>query len=96
MTAIERETIINFNDGEATVSIYTAMPAMIRKLDKLCENFPAEYKCVRRSNDGAEYECSSRKLISFRGKRELTDEQKEMCREHIKKAHEARKAQNAI
>ena len=44
LTNIERETIITFNAAEDTAEVYTADPVYIRKLDKLCEQFPDTYK----------------------------------------------------
>lgn len=38
LTKYEKETIINFNQDEATANIYTCDSAWIRKLDKLAQN----------------------------------------------------------
>ncbi|MDE7183818.1 MAG: hypothetical protein K2O40_04905 [Lachnospiraceae bacterium] len=35
-----QETVINLNADEDEASVYTANPAWIRKMDKLCKQFP--------------------------------------------------------
>ena len=42
----EQETHIRWDAEERIAHIYTANPADIRKLDKLAEDYPEEYKCV--------------------------------------------------
>lgn len=47
----EQETVVRF-DAEALIAyIDSATPATIRKLDRLCEQFPGTYKCVRVDNE---------------------------------------------
>ena len=41
---IEQETQINFNAGEAEATLYTADPVMIRKMDKIVEQNPEQFK----------------------------------------------------
>lgn len=43
LTKYERETSINFNDDEDTASIYTYDKKWIKKLDKLCDEFPDKF-----------------------------------------------------
>lgn len=40
---IEQETSIVWNEEDKVAVIYTASPVSMRKLDKLCEEFPEEY-----------------------------------------------------
>lgn len=39
----ETETIIRWDNDQKIASIYTAIPATMHKLDKLCETCPEEY-----------------------------------------------------
>lgn len=39
----EQETSIVWDEEEKVARIYTASPVSMRKLDKLCEEFPNEY-----------------------------------------------------
>lgn len=42
----ERETIIIFNEADASARVYTHNPALIRKIDKLAEDRAGEAVCV--------------------------------------------------
>jgi len=43
---MEQETNIVWDEEEKVARIYTASPVSMRKLDKLCEDYPAEYQRV--------------------------------------------------
>lgn len=47
LTRYEHETIINFNEGEKTASVYTNNKALIKKLKQLSEERPTECRLVR-------------------------------------------------
>lgn len=47
LTNEERETTINWSIANRTASIDTADPTVIRKLDKLTQEHPETYKCVK-------------------------------------------------
>lgn len=44
LTGFERETIILYNDADKTGTVYTCNTAMIRKMDKLTEQFPDTFR----------------------------------------------------
>lgn len=44
LSSYEREVIINFNAGDDTAELYTADPVWIRKMDKLMEQNPEQFK----------------------------------------------------
>lgn len=46
LSRLEQETTINWNAEEPTASVYSATPTTIRKLDKLCTQFPELYRCT--------------------------------------------------
>ena len=48
----EQETSIVWDEEEKVARIYTASPVSMRKLDKLCEDYPAEYRKVWEEKDG--------------------------------------------
>mgnify|MGYP006874875948 CR=1 FL=1 len=48
---MEHETSIVWDDEEKVARIYTASPVSMRKLDKLCEDYPAEYRKVWEEKD---------------------------------------------
>ena len=43
-TRMEQETSIVWDEYEKVARIYTASPVSMRKLDRLCEQYPAEYQ----------------------------------------------------
>jgi hypothetical protein len=96
LTNIERETIITFNAAEDTAEIYTADPVYIRKLDKLCEQFPDTYKFMeelsaKRCKESKTYSMPKR-LVKFRSPvtREISEEQREALAERLRKAREVK------
>ena len=40
LSRYEQETIVNYNAGEQTATLYTGDKAVMRKLDTLVANFP--------------------------------------------------------
>lgn len=48
LSKIEQETIILFNEAEATASIYTHNAALCRQLSRLCGDYPEQ---VRQTGD---------------------------------------------
>jgi hypothetical protein len=96
LSNIERETIITFNAAEDTAEVYTADPVYIRKLDKLCEQFPDTYKFMaelsaKRCKESKTYSMPKR-LVKFRPPvtREISKEQREALAERLRKAREAK------
>lgn len=88
LTRYEQETVINYNNEESGASIYTADPVIQRKLDKLVEKYPNDYKCTKIDNlsdtqSAKFYELSSKKFISFRPPVHMTEEQKKAAAERL-------------
>lgn len=82
----ERETIIGYNQEDKTATVYTHHPALIRKLDKLCENFPDRFKC-NCHKDRLGVPCADytipKQYVTIRSPKILTDEQKTAARERM-------------
>lgn len=96
LTNIERETIITFNAAEDTAEVYTADPVYIRKLDKLCEQFPDTYKFMeelsaKRCKESKTYSMPKR-LVKFRSPitREISEEQRLALAERLRKARKSK------
>ena len=87
---IEQETVITYNAQEDFAEVYTCYPPMIRKLDKLAQKNPEEWKILRGDQIGKTYTCP-KSLITLRSKsapkKELTEEEKQKARERMKKAN---------
>jgi len=64
----EQETSIVWDEEEKVARIYTASPVSMRKLDRLCEEYPAEYQrvWVEKDRDGrvtaARYETGCKRV----------------------------------
>ena len=53
LTKLERETIILFNEEEATATVYTHNAKLIAKLRRMAEKFPGKVYPERREHPGA-------------------------------------------
>lgn len=91
LTRYEQETIINFNAEEDTAELYTADPVWMRKLDKLLEQNPEQFKPGRSEKyEGkiiAKRYILPKRFISIRSKdveRKMTDEQKERAAQQLR------------
>lgn len=83
MTRYEQETIINFNAGEQTATLYTRDPAVMRKVDALVIEFPDTFKCIGETDIDKTYEMP-KSAISYRKPRRLSEEQREAARNRMK------------
>lgn len=77
----EQEVTIGFNAAEGTAEIYTAAPVWIRKMDKLVQQNPEQFKLGKVENYQGEIVAKRytfpKRLITIRSKdRTLTDEQR--------------------
>jgi hypothetical protein len=90
LTYEEQETSVNISAADKIASIYTCIPAHIRKLDKLCEKYPDHYKLETQDQYSRTY-LVPKKLIRFcspAAKKILTEEQKEILRERMRRIHQ--------
>ena len=87
LTRHEKETSINMNDLDHTAEMYTCQSKMIRKLDKLCNKYPDDFKCIRHDQYSKTYRFD-KKYVSIRAPRVISDEHKEKLRNATKKARE--------
>ena len=62
LTNAEREMTIRWDAEERIAHIYTSAAPYIRKLDKLCDEFPDEYKLVSRDEYGVKYTCPAERI----------------------------------
>ena len=91
LSRIEQETVVNFNTAEETIDLHTSDPAWPRKMDKLVEKNPEQFKLIRVGKCQGEIVAKRymflKRFISVRSgdvKRELTDEQRQQAAERIK------------
>jgi hypothetical protein len=85
LTALERETLINFNDEEDTAVVFSYNASWCRQMDKLADERPDE---VRREFDnqmGGTAYIVPKGWVSVRPKRKVSDSQREQARERMKR-----------
>jgi thiamine monophosphate kinase len=87
LTNIERETGINFNEAEDFAIVYTAKESLKRKLDKLCKQFPKDFKRTVLIGDDEEIKSYhiNKKYININAPRQYSDEQRKAMKEHGKR-----------
>lgn len=83
LTLIERETIINYNDGDSEANIYTVSPVVKKRLEKLGE--------VHECNGGWELNVP-KSWVTVKPPRKLSEAQKESARKALAKA----RSRNAV
>ncbi len=82
LTKYEQETIILYNEEEATASVYTHDPKLKKKLNRLLEKYPEQICLEAGSDRGAVSYLVPKKLVSIREpfsedrRRKLSERQK--------------------
>ena len=79
LSRYEQETIVNYNAGEQTATVYTRDKAVMRKLDTLVANFPNTYKLIKEEEVSKTYSFP-KSYISYRKPRTVSTEQRERAR----------------
>jgi hypothetical protein len=95
LTRYEKETIINFNEAEATANIYTHNGGLIRKLDALADQRPEEAKRGRSFPDGGREFTVPKRWVKVNASRILTEEQRAALVEQGKNLQRAKLAENS-
>ena len=78
LSRTEKETIILYNENDDIASIYTCSRSLMNRLDKLCDEFPAEYQLNVSDDLSKSYHCP-KSLISIRKpskRKPMTEEQR--------------------
>lgn len=83
LSRYEQETIVSYNAGEQTATIYTRDKAVMRKLDTLVADFPATYKLMKQDEVSKTYSFP-KSFVSYRKPRAVSTEQRERARQQIK------------
>lgn len=93
MTNYEKETIILFNEAEPTAELETYNSRLLRKLDRLAKEHPDEVIVKEGGNSNWGRYVVPKKWVTINASRkvEITDEQREVLRENLRKVREARR-----
>ena len=76
----EQETVVNYNAGEQTATLYTRDKAVMRKLDTLVADFPDTYKLTGQDEVSKTYSFP-KSHVSYRKPRAVSTEQREQARQ---------------
>ena len=84
LSRYEQETIVNYNAGEKTATLYTRDKAVMRKLDTLVADFPDTYKLTGQDDISKTYSLP-KSYFNYRKPRRISKEQREQAREMMLK-----------
>ena len=86
ISKLEQETIIGFNEAEATASVYTHNAALVRKLEALADSRPDEVQRARSFPDGGREYIVPKRWVKVNASRILAEEQKASIAARFKRA----------
>jgi hypothetical protein len=89
----EKETIITYDESNNIAEIYTCSQNIIKKLNKLCDKYPDQYKLKNEDKLSKTY-ITSKKLIKFSYKRILSEESKNKIKERLSNYRIKNKVEN--
>ena len=90
LSRYEQETIVNYNAGEQTATVYTRDKAVMRKLDTFVADFPDTYKLIEQDEVSKTYSFP-KSYISYRKPRAVSTEQGERARQMMIEQNKAKK-----
>ncbi len=83
LSRYEQKTIVIYNAGEQTATVYTRDKAVMRKLDTLAASFPDTYSLMEQDEVSKTYSFP-KSYVSYRKPRIISDERREQVREQMK------------
>ena len=91
LSRYEQETIVNYNTGEQTATLYTRDKAVMRKLDTLVADFPDTYKLTGQDEVSKTYSFP-KAYVSYRRPRKISDEQRLQAKNRMREINLANKS----
>ncbi len=85
----EQESILNYNAGEQTTTLYARDKTVMRKLDTLDADFPDTYKLTGQDEISKTYSFP-KTYVSYRKPRTVSTEQRERARQMMVKRNKAK------
>ena len=89
LSRYEQESILNYNAGEQTATLYTRDKAVMRKLDTLVADFSDIYKLTGQDEVSKTYSFP-KSFVSYRKPRAISTEQRERARQMMIKRNKAK------
>ena len=84
LTKYEMETVVNYNAGEQTATVYTRDKSVMRRLDRLVADYPESYKMLSQTEIDKTYSMP-KSYITYRKPRMVSNEQREQARQRMAK-----------
>lgn len=88
LTKYEMETVVNYNAGEQTATVYTRDRVVMRRLDRLVADYPDSYKLLKQTDIDKTYSMP-KSYVTYRRPRAVSDEQREQARQRMAKLNSA-------
>lgn len=85
LSRYEMETTINFNAKDPFATLYSCDKSVIRRMDKMVEEFPDLFTCIKETSISKTYQFPKKYAMPKRP-RILSEEQREKMRERLMKA----------
>lgn len=89
LSRYEQESILNYNAGEQTATLYTRDKAVMRKLDTLVADFPDTYSLMEQDEISKTYSFP-KTYVSYRKPRAISKEQRERARQMMIEQNKAK------
>ena len=89
LTKYEKETILRTSKGDKEYSIYSFDPALQRKLDKFCRDYPDLCRQTAETKEGSKSYEIEKTRVSIRFMAPLSKEKKEAAYERLRKLSES-------
>lgn len=87
LSRLEQETIVNYNAGEQTATVYTRDRVVMRRLDALVNEYPDLYRLIGETDIDKTYEMP-KSLFSYRKPRRISEAQREAAKERMKRLND--------
>ncbi len=88
LTKYEMETVVNYNAGEQTATVYTRDKSVMRRLDRLVADYPDSYKLLNQTDIDKTYSMP-KSYVTYRKPRAVSNEQREQARRRMAKLNSA-------
>ena len=82
LTKCEMETVVNYNAGEQTATVYTRDKSVMRRLDRLVADYPDSYKLINQTDIDKTYSMP-KTYVTYRKPRAVSNEQREQARQRM-------------
>ncbi|MBR1479112.1 MAG: hypothetical protein IJ608_14305 [Lachnospiraceae bacterium] len=88
LSRFEQKTIVNYNSGDQTATVYTRDKTVMRRLDALVIEYPEHYRLMDETDIDKTYEMP-KSLINYRKPMSVSDKQRRAASEVMKQLNNA-------